>query len=103
MKKAKLIKKINKIIGKFGSFTVADVEAESSPILKSKGKLTHLGEEFMDGTCIVFTYDPTSYTSDEIDQFDEFYEEFEKSQLVLILGLAKRWREIKQDEIINNI
>jgi hypothetical protein len=25
------------------------------------------------------------YTSDEIDQFDEFYEEFEKSQLVLIL------------------
>jgi hypothetical protein len=33
----------------------------------------------MDGTCIVFTYDPTSYTSDEIDQFDEFYEEFEKS------------------------
>jgi hypothetical protein len=44
----------------------------------------------MDGTCIVFTYDPTSYTSDEIDQFDEFYEEFEKSQLVLILGLAKR-------------
>jgi hypothetical protein len=31
----------------------------------------------MDGTCIVFTYDPTSYTSDEIDQF-EFYEEFEK-------------------------
>jgi hypothetical protein len=33
--KAKLIK-INKIIGKFGSFTVADVEAESSPILKVK-------------------------------------------------------------------
>jgi hypothetical protein len=33
--KAKLIKKINKII-KFGSFTVADVEAESSPILKVK-------------------------------------------------------------------
>jgi hypothetical protein len=32
--KAKLIK--NKIIGKFGSFTVADVEAESSPILKVK-------------------------------------------------------------------
>jgi hypothetical protein len=52
---------------------------------------------------LYFTYDPTSYTSDEIDQFDEFYEEFEKSQLVLILGLAKRWREIKQDEIINNI
>jgi hypothetical protein len=32
----------------------------------------------MDGTCIVFFTDPTSYTSDEIDQFDEFYEEFEK-------------------------
>jgi hypothetical protein len=46
MKKSK-IKKINKIIGKFGSFTVADVEAESSPILKSKGKLTHLKNLWM--------------------------------------------------------
>jgi hypothetical protein len=41
---------------------------------------------------VLFFYDPTSYTSDEIDQFDEFYEEFEKSQLVLILELAERWR-----------
>jgi hypothetical protein len=56
----------------------------------------------MDGTCIVFTYDPTSYTSDEIDQFDEFYEEFEKS-ISINFRLAKRWREIKQDEIINNL
>jgi hypothetical protein len=36
------------------------------------------------------------YTSDEIDQFDEFYEEFEKSQLVLILWLAERWEKLNK-------
>lgn len=98
MKKKNIIKKINAIINEFGSFTVANVEAESSPILKAKGKLTHLAEEFMEGNCVVFTYDPSSYSSDEIDKYDEFYEEFEKDQLEYILELAERWKEIQLEE-----
>jgi peroxiredoxin len=73
---------------KFGSFTVADVEMNHQPILKVKVKLTHLGKNLWMVLVLFFTYDPTSYTSDEIDQFDEFMKNL-KSQLVIILGLAK--------------
>jgi hypothetical protein len=98
--KDEIIEKINRIIKEYGNFTVADVEAESSPILESKGKLSHLAEEFMEGNCIVFVYDPTSHSSDEIDKYDEFYEEFEENQLEYILELAEKWEEqnVEEDE-----
>lgn len=91
--KQTIISEINEIIREYGTFSVADVEAESSPFLETKGKLTHLAEEFMDGTCVVCVYDPTSYSSDEIDSYDEFYEEFSEEQLEYILELAQKWAE----------
>lgn len=87
------ISEINEIIREYGSFTVADVEAESSLFLDIKGKLSHLAEEFMDGTCVVYVYDPTSHSSDEIDSYDEFYEEFSEEQLKYLLELAQKWAE----------
>ncbi len=91
--KQNIIAEINEIIREYGSFTVADVEAESSPLLDTKGRLTHLAEHFMDGTCVVYVYDPTSHSSDEIDSYDEFYEEFSEEQLEYILELAQKWAE----------
>jgi len=96
--KDEIIEKINDIIKEHGSFTVANVEAESSPFLNRKGKLTHLAEEFMEGNCIVYVYDPSGHSSDEIDQYDEFYEEFEESQLEYILELAEKWEEQNAEE-----
>lgn len=86
-----IISEINEIISEYGTFTVADVEAESSPFLDTKGKLTHLAEEFMEGSCVVYVYDPTSHSSEEIDTYDEFYEEFSEEQLKYILELAQKW------------
>ena len=91
--KDETIEKINDIIKEYGKFTTADVYAESSPILNSKGKLVHLAEEFMEGNCVVYVYDPTSHSSDEIDTYDEFYEQFEEDQLGYILELAEKWVE----------
>jgi hypothetical protein len=92
-----IIDKINSIIKEYGEFTVADVYADHSPSLNSKGRLTHLAETFRDGDCTVFVYDPSDYSSDEIDQYDEFYEEFEASQLEYILELAEKWVEINEE------
>lgn len=97
-KKEVIISKINEIIREYGSFTVADVEAESSPFLDVKGKLSHLAEEFMAGTCVIYVYDPSSHSSDEIDQYDEFYEEFSEKQLDYILELAEKWVEQNAEE-----
>lgn len=92
-KKQIIISEINEIIRDYGSFTVADVWADSSPFLETKGKLSHLAEHFMDGSCVVYVYDPTSPSSDEIDTYDEFYEEFSEEQLEYILELAQKWGE----------
>lgn len=88
-----VIDKINTIIAEYGSFGVYDVDAESSPIVESKGRLTHLMEEFREGDGTVRIYDPSSHSSDEIDSYDEFYEELELEQLEYILELAESWEE----------
>lgn len=91
-----LIGKINFIVEHFGEFSVADVKADHSPYVPTKGKLTHLMEEFREDGGTVRVYDPTSYSSDEIDEYDEFYEELEKSQLEYILELAEQWAELQE-------
>ena len=88
---------INDLIQEHGEFTIADVDADHSPYVESKGKLTHLMEEFREGGGTVRVYDPTSYSSDEIDEYDEFYEELEDGQLEYILELAQRWAEINEE------
>ena len=92
------IDNINEIIKEYGTFSIAEVEADHSPFIESKGSLTHLAEEFMNGTCVVFVYDPTSHSSDEIDKYDEFYENFDETQLEYILELAEKWVEINAEE-----
>jgi hypothetical protein len=56
----------------------------------------------MDGTCIVLLMTLQVIRQMKLTNLMNFMKNL-KSQLVLILELAERWREIKQDEIINNI
>lgn len=97
-----LINEINDITKEHGEFTIADVDADHSPYVESKGRLTHLMEEFREGGGTVRVYDPTSYSSDEIDEYDEFYEELEDEQLEYILELAQWWAEMNEDEEIED-
>ena len=92
-----LIDEINKIIKAHGEFSIWDVEADHSPHLEVKGRFSHLGEDFREGDCTIYVYDPSSYSSDEIDSYDEFYEEFDESQLEYILELAEKWVEINEE------
>jgi hypothetical protein len=92
-----IIDEINQIVEEFGEFTIADVEAEHSPYVETKGRLTHLMEEFREGGGTVRVYDPTSYSSDEIDEYDEFYEALDKNQLNYIWELAEQWAEQNKD------
>lgn len=91
-----IIDRINSIIQDFGSFTIGEVEADCSPFLNTKGKLSHLAEEFKVDMSTIHVYDPTSSSSDSIDEYEAFYEEFELSQLEYILMLAEKWAEINQ-------
>lgn len=94
-------KKIDKtlaIIAEFGEFTVAEVEADHSPSFPSKGRLTHLVETFRTDGCEVFVYDPKSFSSDEIDQYDIAYEEIEEEQMDYILELAEKHKANQSED-----
>jgi hypothetical protein len=93
-----IIEKIVDIIDDYGGFTIAEVEAESSPIIESKGKLTHLGEEFYKEHVTVRVYDPNSHSSDEIDEYEARYQDFEEDQLAHILTLAEKWVDENAEE-----
>ena len=95
-KSEKIIEQIISLINENdGSFTTAEVFADHSPHFASKGKLTHLIEEFYDDGAKVFVYDPSSYCSDEIDSYAICYEEIEESQLEYILELAETIKDFK--------
>ena len=92
------IEKINEIIEEYGGFSTCEVEADHSPCLDIKGRLSYLAEDFRVGGCTIRVYDPSSYSSDEIDEYDEFYEEFDEDQLEYILELAEKWEEQNTEE-----
>jgi len=91
--KENIIKEIKEIINEFGSFTVSEISADHSPIIEAKGRLSHLVEEFNENDCIVYIYDPSTYNSDELDSYNENYDELEITQLEYILELSNRWIE----------
>jgi hypothetical protein len=59
MSKKSVIKRINKIIVKHGEFTIADVIAESSPVIQSLGNTHLLAEKFGEHkvTAVLYVYD----------------------------------------------
>ena len=92
--KTHIIEKINNIIQTYGNFTIADVEADSSPSYNSKGRLSHLAEDFKVDSAMIYVYDPNSFNSEEIDTYEGFYSEFELEQLENVLTLAETWEKI---------
>lgn len=88
MQKRTVIKNINKIIVKFGSFTTADVEANSSPCIATLGKDTHqLIEEFGEHKVTAFIYVHETVVNEEYIS----YEDLDKDTLEEILLLAEIW------------
>lgn len=94
MTKKDIIKKIKAIIADYGAFTTADVEAMSSPVIKTLGKDTcQLAERFDLHKVEAVIYVHESETgSDYIS-----YEDLDKNTLTEILSLAKDWKDLNEE------
>ena len=92
MNKEEKISIIKSIIRDFGTFTIADVEADSSPCLNSLGKDTHqLAETFYEHKVEAITYVHES----EVDTDYITYEDLEPHIIEEILALANVWEAIQ--------
>lgn len=94
MTKINIIKKIKAIIIDYGAFTTADVEANSSPVIKSLGKDTHqLAERFDFHKVEAVIYVHESETGSDFI----LYEDLSKDTLTEILSLAKDWKNLNEE------
>lgn len=91
MQKRTIIKRIKAIISEWGGFTCADVEATSSPVIKTLGKDTcQLAERFEKDKVEAVIYVHESETDEDYIS----YEDLEKDVLDEILILAEQWEAI---------
>jgi hypothetical protein len=94
--KRTLIKKIQAIIREWGGFSTADVEATSSPVIKTLGKDTcQLAERFE-----LYKVEAVIYVHDNETDTDYIaYKDLDRDTLEEILYLAENWEaECLQDE-----
>ena len=100
MKKLNLINDIVYVIKTYGDFNTSVIMAESSPIIDTKGNLTHLVEEFYDNCVKVDVY--SSNSDNLIDTYTLKYEELSLKVLQEIRDWAIVWQEQQMDELDND-
>jgi len=91
MQKKKIIKRIKRIIEKYGTFNIDEVIGFDSVCVNEMGDLVALAEHFNGTTIEVKIYDPNSFTSDPISDYELTYEELSKEILEHILIIAEEY------------
>lgn len=104
MQKRTIIKNIKRIIEEWGGFGIDEVGAEFSPCVDGIGHTVHLAEYFDKNSVSVNVYNPSSYSSDPIDDYELSYEELNKDILEEILIYAENYEAdcLKTEKRISN-
>jgi hypothetical protein len=87
-----VISKIQDILVQWGEFGIGEVDGEDvSPCVSSHGNFTDLAEHFNNTGVSVFVYNPSSHSSDPIDDYNLEYDELELDVLQEILLITERY------------
>ena len=99
MQKKTIIKRIKTIIENYGTFNIGEVEGADGICVNEMGNLVALVEYFNGTTIEVNVYDPNSFSSDPISDYELTYEELDKDTLEQILFIAELF-ETDQEKTI---
>ena len=92
MKKLKLINRITDIIKLNGGFSVGEFDDDTNGVVVSElGKFVGIAEYFNEDCATINIYEPTSFSSDEVDNFEMKYEEMDDNVLQEILLICEKW------------
>ena len=95
MEKLELINVITSIIKEYGGFSVGEIEEEINGVVVSElGNLVGIAEYFNEDYSDIKIYDPSSFSSDEIDSFEMKYDEMDENTLQSILLICKKWEDM---------
>ena len=98
MEKEQVIEEIKNIIAEVGGFyigEVGDVEAQGICV-NEMGNFVAIAEGFFDEV-EVNIYEPSSFSSDSVDDYTLTYEEFDKDVLEKILALCEQYKESQEE------
>ena len=99
MQKRTIIKRIKTIIENYGTFNIGEVDGADGICVNEMGELVGLAEYFNGTTIEVNIYDPNSFSSDPISDYELTYEELSKKLLEEILSVAELF-EVDQEKTI---
>ena len=92
MEKLKLIDRITDIIKLNGGFSVGEFDDATNGVVVSElGKFVGIAEYFNEDCATINIYEPTSFSSDEVDNFEMKYEEMDDNVLQEILLICEKW------------
>ena len=99
MEKSELINRITNIVKEYGGFSVGEIEEETGGVVVSElGKFGGIAEYFNEDYSDIKIYDPTSFSSDEVDSFKMKYDEMDENMLQEILLICEKWEEMCDNE-----
>lgn len=99
MEKLELINSITDIVKECGSFGVGEIEEEINGVVVSElGKFVGIAEYFNEDYSDIKIYDPTSFSSDEMDSFEMRYDEMDENTLQEILLICEKWFEQNENQ-----
>ena len=99
MQKKTIIKRIKSIIENYGTFNIGEVDGADGICVNEMGNLVALAEYFNGTTIEVNVYEPSSFSSDPISDYELTYEELTKETLEHILFVAELY-ETDQEKTI---
>lgn len=99
MQKRTIIKRIKSIIENYGTFNIGEVDGADGICVNEMGNLVALAEYFNGTTIEVNVFDPNSFSSDAISDYELTYEELSKDILEQILFVAELY-ETDQEKTI---
>jgi hypothetical protein len=102
MQKRTIIKRIKSIIENYGTFNIGEVFGADGICVSEMGKFVGLAEYFNGTTIEVNVYEPDSFSSDPIDDYELTYEELSKDTLEQILFVAEMY-ETDQEKTLKRM
>lgn len=105
MEKSELIKRITDILKDFGCFSVGELEHETTGICVGElGKFVGLIEYFTEDYCEVNVYEPSSFSSDPVDTYEQDYGFLNEDVLNEILFVCEQYEAeaLKLEKRISN-
>jgi hypothetical protein len=110
MEKAKndvneIIKRITDIIKNFGCFSVGELEYETNGVVVGQlGKFVGVAEFFNKDHADINVYEPSSFSSDEVDSYEMKYEEMSLEILKEVVFICEQWEaeQLQTEKRISN-